>query len=256
VNAVVLQDLIDNYSFDNPHIWALLAASAVAFGFGYWVYFWAIRILLKEKRSAYPVWMHTFYLACDITGTVFWFLLAQDNDWFWFFSFSSAAMSIWVLCEIWCLYMAVKWERQEIWGDQYVNPVTPKQAISNVVVQTVMFLTVVNLMNYFFGGLQDAAMFKWYVWTNFLVALGPLTYWAKHRDLRRAPFGLGVMILASIIATYLPPGLGMWTTASPYFNTPWFYIAGVVTTVIAVKTLFDMKRWSAIDKDSAPVSVS
>jgi hypothetical protein len=242
VGAVVLQDLLENYSFSNPQIWSLLAASAVAFGFGYWVYFWAIRILIREKRSPYPNWMHTFYLACDMTGTVFWFLLAKDHDWFWFFTMSSVAMFVWVLCEIWCLYMAVKWERQAIWGELYTAPVTTKQAVSRILAEVAMFLTVVNLTNYFFGGLEDAAMFKWYVWTNFLVALGPATYWAKHRDRRISPFGLSVMVLASIVATYLPPGFGMWTTASSYFNTPWFYIAGLVTTGFAVHSLLKIRK--------------
>lgn len=245
---MVLDDLLASYSFSNPQIWSLLAASAVAFGFGYWVYIWAIRILIREKRSPYPNWMHTFYLACDMTGTVFWFLLAREHDWFWFFTASSVAMFVWVLCEIWCLYMAVRWERQEIYGDLYVQPVTPRQATTRIVAEVVVFLTVVNLTNYFFGGLADAAMFKWYVWTNLLVALGPAMYWARNRDRRISPVGLMVMVLASIIATYLPAGFGMWTTASPYFDTPWFYAAGLVTTAVAVHNLVKARTYPAVER--------
>src|SRR5262249_33417405 len=102
--SVVLQDLLRNYAFSNPDIVRLLIVSAVAFGFGYWVYIYCIRLLIRERKSPYPVWMHTFYLACDATGTVFWFLLAKEHGWFWFFTASSVAMLIWVFCELWSLY--------------------------------------------------------------------------------------------------------------------------------------------------------
>lgn len=245
---MVLQDLMQNYSFSNPDVWKLLIASAVAFGFGYWVYIWAIIIVAREKKSPYPNWMHTFYLACDLTGTVFWFLLAKSHDWFWFFTMSSVAMFIWVLCEIWCLYMAVKWERQDIWGELYDKSVTVKQAVSRLIPEIIMFVCVVNLTNYFFGGLNDAAMFKWYVWTNLLVALGPTWYWAKKRSRQISPVGLSIMVLCSIIATYLPPGLGMWTTASSFFNTPWFYISGVVTTGFAIYNVLMLRKLPAVPK--------
>ncbi|MFI5623311.1 hypothetical protein ACIA03_07580 [Nocardioides sp. NPDC051685] len=42
------------------------------------------------------------------------------------------------------------------------------------------------------------------------------------------------MILASIVATYLPLGWGMWTTASGCFNMPWFYLSGLYVTGIAL----------------------
>lgn len=247
---MVLDDLLRNYAVTSPGFWGLVIASVVAFGFGYWVYIWAIIITVREKRSPYPNWMHTFYLACDVTGTVFWFLLAQSHGWFWFFSMSSVAMAIWVACEVWCLYMAVKWERDAIWGELYGGTATVRQALTRMIPEILVFFTVVNLTNYFFGGLADAAMFKWYVWTNFLVALGPAWYWAKNRDRRISPVGLGVMILFSIIATYLPPGFGMWTTASSYFNTPWFYITGIVVTAVAVGNLVMLTRLPKVPKET------
>jgi hypothetical protein len=41
----------------------VLLVSAVAFGLGYRVYVYCILPLARERRSPYPVWMHTFYLA-------------------------------------------------------------------------------------------------------------------------------------------------------------------------------------------------
>jgi hypothetical protein len=245
---MVLDDLLHNYSFDNPGIWGVLIASAVAFGFGYWTYIYAILIVIREKRSPYPNWMHTFYLACDATGTVFWFLMAREHDWFWFFSMSSVAMFIWVLCEIYCLYMAVKYERQETYGAHQDGPVTPKQATGKIVGEVIVFLTVVNLTNYFFGGLADAAMFKWYVWTNLMVPLGVAYYALRNRDGRISPVGLNVMILCATTATWLPAGLGMWTAASDYFNTAWFYIAGVVATGVAIHNVVQSRKFPRPEK--------
>lgn len=234
---MVLDDLLRAYDLGNPRIVQVLVVSAVAFGFGYGVYIYCILLLIRERRSPYPVWMHTFYLACDVTGTVFWFLLARQNDWFWFFAACSAAMLVWVFCEIWSLYMAVKHERQEVWGHLYEEPVTARQALGHIVAQTAMFVCVVNLTNYFMGGLADVAMFKWYVWTNLLVAIGPASLWAARKSRHGTSVGLAIMVLLSIIATYLPPGWGMWTTASSYFSTPWFYVAGTVATCYAIYNL-------------------
>jgi len=253
-DIVVLEDLLSNFSFDSPGIVRLLIASAVAFGFGYWVYVYCIIFLAREKKSPYPNWMHTFYFSCDVTGTVFWFLMAKNNDWFWFFVACSAAMFVWVLCEIWSLYMAVKHERQAIWGKYYDGPVTVRQALSRIVGEIAWFMVVVNLTNHFFGGLDDAAMFKWYVWTNLLVAVGPSYYWAKQRNGDGKSVGLAVMILVSIVATYLPPGFGMWTTASSYFHTPWFYLAGLVATGYAIYNLRLVTRYP--QKTAAPSRVA
>lgn len=231
---MVLDDLLSSYDFDSPDITQMLLTSAVAFGFGYWVYIYCIIFQAKQRKSPYPHWMHTFYLACDMSGAVFWFLLAKDHDWFWFFVGSSAAMFVWVLCELWCLYMSIRYERQEIYGEYYDGPVTVRNAVTRTVAETVLFLCVVNLTVYFFGGLDDAGFFKLYVWTNLLVAIGPSYYWAKQRNHEGKSLGLAIMILASIVATYLPPGWGMWTTASDYFDTPWFYLSGLFVTGIAI----------------------
>jgi hypothetical protein len=240
---LVLEDLLRNYDFSNPHIVRVLIVSAVAFGFGYGVYIYCILLLVRERRSPYPVWMHTFYLACDVTGTVFWFLLAKDHGWFWFFTASSIAMAIWVFCELWSLYMAVRYERQEIWGHLYDQPVTERQAVNRIVVQTAWFFGVINLTNYFMGGLNDAAMFKWYVWTNLIVAVGPASLWAARKSRHGTSMGLAIMVLLSIIATYLPPGFGMWTTASPYFNNVWFYLSGLVATGYGIHNLLLVKSF-------------
>jgi hypothetical protein len=101
---------------------------------------------------------------------------------------------------------------------------------------------VVNLTNFFMGGLNDAAMFKWSVWTNLIVAVGPINLWAARKSRHGTSMGLAIMVLLFIIATYLPPGYGMWTTASSYFNTPWFYISGVIATGYAIYDLILVKN--------------
>ena len=49
-------------------------------------------------------------------------------------------------------------------------------------IQTAWFFCVVNLTNFFMGGLNDAAMFKWSVWTNLIVAVGPIYLWAARKS--------------------------------------------------------------------------
>ncbi len=56
--------------------------------------------------------------------------------------------------------------------------------------------------------------------------------------------GLAIMVLLSIIATYLPRGYGMWTTASSYFDTPWFTLSGLVATAYAIYNLNLVRKFA------------
>ena len=54
--------LVHAYTFNNV---GLRAISAITFAFGFWEYIYSFRIALREKKSPFPLWMHTFYVAHD-----------------------------------------------------------------------------------------------------------------------------------------------------------------------------------------------
>lgn len=170
----------------------------------------------------------------DSFGVIYWFNLAQKYDYFWFFVFYAIALGVWCFLEIWSLYGAIKNERQEFWGRYYIDPVTVKQALSRVIAQTVFFFTLIMLYSYFMGGGEDASMIKFYVWSIIIPAFFPGYLWAERKTRYGASVGLAIMIVFSDLAAFAPFGLGMWTALSDYFNTPEFYLCGVVTIIFAI----------------------
>jgi hypothetical protein len=242
----MVEEIIRAYT-NNP---VLVGISGVTFLFGYLEYILAVRIIMKEKRAPYPVWMHTFYLAHDVTaGTVF-LLLARQYHGFWFFRLGSVGLYLWNIFEIYCLYAAVRYERQEIWGKFYDSEVTARQAVLRVVGQIVMMFCVVNLFRVY---MHDDVMFKWFSFTNILIAIAPGYLWNERKTRRGTSIELAVVIVLGTANTFLPPGLGMWTTASRYFDHPLFYLTGVVCTAYALRNL-----WVVIKKprEAAPDCVT
>lgn len=234
----MLQEVINSYTNNLT----LLYISAFAFAIGYLEYIYSFRLVLRERCAPYPVWMHTFYFAHDFTGAVVFFRLAQQYDYFWFFSGACIALLIWNCFEIFNLYMAVKVERQEIWGKFHDSPVTERQAIQKILGQIAVMFIVVNLFRVF---MNDVVMFKWFCFTNILIAVAPGYLWAERKSRRGASVGLSIVIFIGTVNTFLPPGYGMWTTASPYFDQPWFYIAGVIISAAALRNVILLLRFPA-----------
>ena len=59
----VWYDSLQNaFTFDNI---PLIIAAIVAFIFGYLEYVWSFKLIRRENKAPYPVWMHTFYWAHD-----------------------------------------------------------------------------------------------------------------------------------------------------------------------------------------------
>lgn len=218
----------------------LLVLSGITFLFGYVQYIYSFRLVLRERKGPFPIWMHTLYLAHDFTGAVVFYLLAQQHDWFWFFSATSIALLVWNGFELFNLYMAIKVERQEIWGRFYAAPVTERQALLRIVGQVALFFAVVNLLRAF---MDDTVMFKWFVLTNIVMCVAPGFLWNERQSRSGSSVGLAVILVLTAINTFLPPGFGMFATASGFFDQPWFYITGLVVTAFAVRNLFMLLKF-------------
>jgi hypothetical protein len=223
-------EIIRSYS-NNP---TLLALSAFTFLIGYVEYIYSFRLVLREKSAPFPLWMHTLYFAHDLTGAIVFFQLARTHHYFWFFTMSSIALLVWNGFEIFNLFMAITVERQEIWGRNGAQSIGVGSATARVAGQIILMAALVNLVRVF---MNDEVMFKWFALTNVVMALGPGVLLSQRRSRRGSSVGLAIVILVGTINTFLPPGFGMWTTATPYFDQPWFYLAGAVVSVIALRNL-------------------
>jgi len=231
----MIEEFIHAYSSKPELLWI----SAIAFTIGYLEYIYSSRLLLRERLAPYPVWMHTFYFAHDFTGAIVFFNLAQQYDFFWVFVAAGIALLVWNGFEIFNLYMAVKVERQVIWGKFYDRPVKASEALLRVIGQVLLMFGVVNLFRVF---MDDQLMFKWFAFTNILIAVAPGYLWAERKSRNGASVGLALVIFIGTVNTFLPPGWGMWTTALAYFDQPWFYLTGVVVSAYALHNLVMLWR--------------
>lgn len=244
----LLLDIINGLSISNPRFLAVLIPVMIAQMFGFGVYIYAILIQKREHTSCYPPYIHTFFLAMDAFGAVYWTDLAIHYDHFWFFIFYAVALAVWCFLEVWSLYGAIKFDRKEFWGKYYDGDPTVKQATMRCAAQTLFFLVTIILYSYFMGAGDDASMIKFYVWSIMIPAFFPGYLWAQRRTRKGTSMGLAIFILLSDVAAFAPFGLGMWTALSSYFNTPIFYITGVVTICFAIYQIRLVKSFPPKEK--------
>lgn len=235
-----INDFVKAFSPDNPHFVTLAIVAAFTFFIGYMEYVYSFQLVRRENSAPYPVWMHTFYFAHDSMGAIVFALAAKATGGFWFFTAASIALVIWNLFEVYNLYKCIYVERQAIWGHLHKEPVTVKEAWLRVLAQIVIFIGVVNLFRVF---MYDPCMFKWFIFTNVLIAIVPGLYWEKRGTQIGASYKLAICILIGTVNSFLPSN--MWALASDYFsvsNNPWFYILGLVSICFAVRNIFVLKR--------------
>jgi len=48
--------------------------------------------------------------------------------------------------------------------------------------------------------------------------------------------------LGSALVTFLPPGMGMWTTASHFFDARWFYAIGAICIFMMARCTWQLFR--------------
>jgi hypothetical protein len=233
----MLQEVMRAYQENTTR---MLILSAISFAGGYGLYIYSFLLTIREKKAPFPFWMHVFYLAHDITGAVVFARAAYHNQWFWFFSGTAIALLVWNCFEIFNIVMGIKHERQEIWGRYHSSPVTVRQAIVHTAWLVALMFGVVNVFRVF---MQDEVMFKWFPLTNAIMAVFPGFLWNERRSRAGSSVGLAILIVLVSANTFLPPGLGMFTTASPFFHQPWFYIAGVICTAISIKHLIMLLKY-------------
>lgn len=233
---MLTQDLIAAYT-NNADMMKLLSIIPFAGGYVAWIYYYALSV--KDRKMAIPFFLYTFWFAHDATAAVVFYRLSEQHDQFWFFHSTFIALVIWVLIEIVGIYLAIRFARDDIWGQYYDRPVTQRQAFGWAIVESVMMFAIVNILRDF---MEDDTMFKWFALTNAILAVGPFYLWRKRKDRTGSSIALAIIMVIVVANTFLPKGYGMFTTASSYFDKPWFYIAGAVFTAMSVSNLIVLLR--------------
>ncbi|MDE1178301.1 MAG: hypothetical protein PW789_17135 [Edaphobacter sp.] len=228
--------IIDKF---NNHPEYMIPLMILAMGFGFIQYIYCFFMTRRDGESPFPIYMHAFYLAHDflfVTLAHQWFVRYHSLP----FQAVWLGMAAFNVFEVYSLYEAIKHERQETFGKYYDEPVTVRQATGWIVAMTVVSFVVLSTVRSF---LSDTLMFCVFISTNVVMAIGPAMQLRARRQRVRGSVGLAFFIVVGTIATFLPQGLGMYTTADPeYFARPWFFILGAVCTMVALWHLVTVLR--------------
>lgn len=234
-------EIINQFSPSNPHFFSLMIGYSLANLIGLLEYFWAVALTIKEKKGPFPTWMHTFFLAHDSTAAIVFTILAVQHQFFWVFSVYAIGMYTWTIMEIFCLFMDVKYTRQESFGTDQQTGVTTTSAITKIIMQVVIMYCIINGLRYF---MQDQAMFIWLPLTNFIMAIGP-GYLLRQRQSRAGSSVLiYLFIVLGTLLNFAPKGIGFFSSILPQlFNRPIWFIIGLVALIIAVINLIQILRF-------------
>ena len=234
-----VDQIVQTFSPDSSGFIGIAVAFAIANAIGLLEYIWACRLAVREKRTPFPVWMHSFMFAHDLTaGIVFAFLAVQYN-FFWLFTIYAAGMLAWTCMEIFNLSMSVKYEAEETWG----AGTSTQSAIANTVLQAMVMIAFVNIMRYL---MNDTAMFHWLPMTNFVMAVAPGYILLKRQSRQGSSVMLYIFIVIGTAFNFAPAGIGLFTTAMPWvYDNPIWYAVGAVCLIVAVWNLVKIIKMPA-----------
>jgi FtsH-binding integral membrane protein len=117
-----------------------------------------------------------------------------------------------------------------------------QEAVVNVLIQLAIFYCLINILIQF---MVEGSILQWFLFTNMVMAAGPGILWMKRGKMsgsrEGASIGLALLIVAATVNTFHP--VSMWVLAMPeVFNTPWYYISGVVFTFVAAFNAYQLAK--------------
>jgi hypothetical protein len=235
-NSDMVQQYMWGFSPDNPGFVGILVAALIAFLIGYVEQFLSIIMIKKEKHGSFPMPLNTFYLAHDFLTGVIFLILGFMNSFFYIFMVLGIGMFIWNFTEIIDMYDYVKNNREETFRGMFFGELTAKKCVLEIVAETLAFAVFILLMIVL---MDDPVFLKWFMITNILIAVCTGYYWTKNKVVWGTSKLLAIVILIGTINTFLPVGLGWWSTICPTtFDTPLFYLMGAVSVCFAVKNVY------------------
>lgn len=88
-----------------------------------------------------------------------------------------------------------------------------------------------------------------------VMATLPGLLWQRRGSRKGNGMGIALVILGGTINTFLP--CGMFVSALPqYFDHPWFYLAGIVFTLVAIRNVVTVARFpkkEAVPGEKRPI---
>ena len=225
---------ITSTAVDQIAAWAnnpwMIPATLVAVAVGYIYYVFQVLIIVKRHKSIAPAWMHSFFMADDATAVVIFFLAATKYH-FWFYWVFFVGMFIWVFFEIFCIWYSISHELED-----FIPGVTDKKQAYTICFMVFMVsLCIINLILAWAG---DECMLTTFTICNILAVTIPPLFCLRRAERGRFEIGFAINSVLISFTNYLPANWGWWTTASPWFDHPVWYVCGVIMTLYSLWALY------------------
>lgn len=205
----------------------------ITYGFGFLQYFSSMYLQVKDKECPFYFWQHCWYFGHDLIFSLLFYQWFITID-FWLFKVLCIGCMIFVGIELFSLYYSVKYERQHIWGKFSDKEVTEKDAwirgISGYIIGAILFATI----RFAIGDVMCLVLM---MSTNATLAIVSQFKLEETRVTRKGIIPLAWFTLLGTIYTFMPPGIGFFTSAVTVLNQPWFYILGTLCVICAARFL-------------------
>lgn len=231
--------LIATFSPDKPFN---LLVAGITFAIGYVQYVYAISLMLRERRSPMPYWMHCFYLAHDSSWSYLCGKAAPLYDNHWLLRAISTALGIWATLEVFCIYKTITVEREEVFGRMFGKDASLRQILAyTALLQAAMYCVVLMFID-FVGQDRWDGIFQWFAYTNVLIIVGPTNLWLERGSRHGLAMGLAVTNVLCAVFTFTP--WSMWVAALPeVFDNRVYYTTGLVMFLYSIYMCWVVGRY-------------
>lgn len=237
------EQLIQHMTFNSQNTGTIISW-VLCMTFGYLLYTQALKQVIREKVDPYPLFLHCWMITIDSIGTVTFWVLAFKYHFFWLFTLMGIGLPIWVCLEATCIVYAVKHNRSEDFAGLAKGEVSVKQATIWALGMIALSFTVNMWMLSMVGGVNNAAIFISYPFTNYV-----FTYWTWRTWTKRGvsgtrygnSMGLQWVILIQVTLMWVPK-LSWYLNITPFFNEPWYYLCGLGASCLAAYNMYHLAK--------------
>lgn len=237
------QQLVQHMTLTSRNVPTILAW-VLCMTFGYLLYTQAIRMILRERADPYPLWVHCWMITIDTIGSFTFWKLAIEPHFFWLFVVMGIGLPIWVILEASCIVFAVRHTREEDFKGTTKDPITLKQASINAIGMILVAFSVNMWALSMLGGTRNGAIFLIYPFTNYVFAYWTWRTWESRGTTgTRVGNSMGLQVVITIQITLMwVPGLSWYLSVTPFFNEPWYYVCGIVASLLAAYNCYRLSR--------------
>jgi hypothetical protein len=199
-------------------------AALVVYGIGFLQYSTSLYMQIKHKECPAYFWQHCWNFGHDLVFALLFYQWFVTID-FWLFKVLCIGCIAFVGIELLTLFYSIKYERQQIWGKYSSKPITSKAAwirgITGYAIGAILF-GVIRL------AIGDVMCIVLMMSTNAIAALMSHLKLEESRHSKSSTILLSWLLIFGTVFTFMPPGIGFFTSAVTSLHSPWFYSLGAL----------------------------